>query len=119
MTPEEAYEMTERKWKAIAGGDLDIDPGSMTDCGFCRFARVMVGTQFLKVQCNMGHCPVPAVFGSRCIHLDWLQDCISVHEDPLGFDYLDLAQVVLAQLVSHKEQLIREMEKIRGEKRSR
>jgi hypothetical protein len=119
MTPEEAYEMTERKWKAIAGGDLMTNPSQMTNCGLCLFAREMAGTPFLKIKCNMSHCPVPAVFGNYCYFLDWLQDCISVYEDPPGFDYLDLAQVVLAQLVSHKEQLIREMEKIRGEKRSR
>ena len=122
MTPKEAYEMTEKKWKAIVGGNLDISPGSMTDCGLCLFAHKMAGQgPGEKVRCNAGHCPVPHIFGTACCFLPYIQRCSGYRlyclpdlRSPV--EYIMLARLVLDRLTSHKEQLIAEMERIGGEK---
>jgi hypothetical protein len=122
MTPEEAYEMTERKWKAIAGGELSIDPSHMPNCGLCLFAHEMAGIQSGRIRCHR-RCPVPTVFGTYCYRLDWLQEvCVLYDSGPLEEEgdtleeYLAGAREVLEQLTIHKDQLIAEMERIRGEK---
>ena len=121
MTPEEAYEMTERKWRTIAGGNLDVDPGSMKSCGLCLFAGEKAGDLSRSEWCHMLRCPGSAVFGKPCYHLDWLQDCLNEYgpdhpETVNSLDYMHLARIVLDKLISHKEQLIAEMERIREEK---
>lgn len=120
MTPKEAYEMTEKKWKAIVGGNLDISPSSMADCGLCLFAHEMVGRPpEEKVRCNARLCPVPHVFGAPCCFLQYIQRCLGCYShlsDETTEYYRGWATVVLDKLTSHKEQLIAEMERISGEK---
>ena len=93
MTPEEAQQKTEAKWKAIAGGDKDIRIGA--GCSWCKFA-----------DSSCLQCPVYRTHGTSCGGLAVLIEAsqkelrhdISFEEDD-WLSFLEAAQEVYRYLL--------------------